>query len=209
MNINPFLGNMLTLNLPLLLDKEYGVHAFLVRIRDEDGSISAHVRIKDCGHKQGLEGVDNGRIWFDGVRVTNIRCSLTAFSHCLIIETKVRIPRENLLNRYGEVTPTGEYTTPIAHPGERFNTMLEGLVGGRVAVASMAVQLSKLGLLIATKYASNRLQFGPSKDKEVPILDYLSTQRRLIPFIATTFALQFGMNYTKLRFEKRTRSQMF
>lgn len=84
--------------------------------------------------------------------------------------------------------------------------MLEGLVGGRVAVASMALQLSKLGLAIATTYASQRRQFGPTRDTEVPILDYLATQRRLLPFIAVTYALQFGMNYAKQRFEKRSQT---
>src|SRR5689334_22572253 len=46
-----------------------GVHAFVVPIRDEDGNVLPGVRIEDCGPKLGLEGVDNGRIWFDDVRI--------------------------------------------------------------------------------------------------------------------------------------------
>src|SRR5262245_12183476 len=57
---------------------ERGVHALLAPIRDEDGSPCEGVRLEDCGAKLGLNGVDNGRIWFDHVRV----------------------PRENLLDRY-------------------------------------------------------------------------------------------------------------
>jgi alkylation response protein AidB-like acyl-CoA dehydrogenase len=43
------------------------VHAFVVPIR-VDGAPAPGVRIEDDGRKMGLNGVDNGRIWFDGVR---------------------------------------------------------------------------------------------------------------------------------------------
>ena len=53
-----------------------GVHAFVVPIRDESGAPAAGVRIQDDGLKLGLNGVDNGRLWFDGVRVPLARrCS--------------------------------------------------------------------------------------------------------------------------------------
>jgi hypothetical protein len=40
-----------------------GVHAFIAQIRDSDGDVCPNIRIADCGHKIGLNGVDNGRIW--------------------------------------------------------------------------------------------------------------------------------------------------
>jgi acyl-CoA oxidase len=40
-----------------------GVHAFVAQIRDEDGTVLPNIHIADCGHKIGLNGVDNGRIW--------------------------------------------------------------------------------------------------------------------------------------------------
>jgi acyl-CoA oxidase len=40
-----------------------GVHAFIAQIRDLDGNICPNIRIAECGHKIGLNGVDNGRIW--------------------------------------------------------------------------------------------------------------------------------------------------
>lgn len=43
--------------------KNQGVHAFVAQIRDADGNICPNIRIADCGHKIGLNGVDNGRIW--------------------------------------------------------------------------------------------------------------------------------------------------
>ena len=49
--------------------RRQGVHAFVVPIRDGGGAPAAGVRIEDDGLKLGLNGVDNGRLWFDGVRV--------------------------------------------------------------------------------------------------------------------------------------------
>lgn len=40
-----------------------GVHAFIAQIRDSDGNTCPNIRLADCGHKIGLNGVDNGRIW--------------------------------------------------------------------------------------------------------------------------------------------------
>ncbi|KAJ0430644.1 putative acyl-CoA oxidase [Helianthus annuus] len=42
-----------------------GVHAFIAQIRDENGNKHPNIRIADCGHKIGLNGVDNGRIWYE------------------------------------------------------------------------------------------------------------------------------------------------
>lgn len=43
--------------------KNQGVHAFICQMRDAAGNICPNIRIADCGHKIGLNGVDNGRIW--------------------------------------------------------------------------------------------------------------------------------------------------
>lgn len=46
-----------------------GIHAVLVRVREDDGSPVPGVRTGDSGHKHGLNGVDNGRLWFERLRV--------------------------------------------------------------------------------------------------------------------------------------------
>src|SRR4051812_47583132 len=79
----------------------HGVHAVVVAIR-EDGVLRPGVRAEDDGLKTGLNGVDNGRLWFDGVRV----------------------PRDNLLNRFADVNADGRYESPIENPDKRFFTML-------------------------------------------------------------------------------------
>jgi acyl-CoA oxidase len=146
-----------------------GVHCLLVPIRDSEGNVCDGVRIEDCGHKLGLNGVDNGRIWFDSVRV----------------------PREALLNRYGDVTPEGEYTSPIENENRRFFTMLGTLIMGRVSVAGAALSATKSALTIAVRHAERRKQFGPPDGEEVVLLDYRTHQRRLLPALARTYALHF------------------
>jgi len=160
------------------LGERYGVHAFLVPIRDGAGQPVDGVEIEDCGEKLGLNGVDNGRISFHGVRV----------------------PRENLLDRFGSVDATGVYSSPIDSETKRFFTMLGTLVGGRVAIGSAAVSASKVALAIAIRYADGRRQFGPSGEPQRKILDYAVHQRRLLPRLARTYALYFALHDLQRRY---------
>jgi acyl-CoA oxidase len=148
----------------------HGVHAFYVPIRDENGFLPG-VGGEDDGLKGGLNGIDNGRLHFSAVRV----------------------PRENLLNRYGDVSEDGTYSSPIESPGRRFFTMLGTLVQGRVSLDGAAVVVSKLAMTIALSYASQRRQFTAASDtEEEVILDYQRHQRRLLPRLATTYAMSFA-----------------
>ena len=147
-----------------------GVHAFVVPIR-EQGQVCAGVRIEDDGPKMGLNGVDNGRIWFD----------------------QVRVPRTSLLNRFADVTPEGVYESEIDNPNRRFFTMLGTLVQGRVCVGGAGINAAKVALTIATKYALQRRQFeATSEEHEELLLDYGLHQRRLFPLLARTYALHFA-----------------
>lgn len=151
----------------------HGVHCLLVPIRDADGNDLPGVTTSDCEYKGGLPGVDNGRIVFDHVRV----------------------PRVNLLNKYGDVAPDGTYSSPIENPNRRFFTMLGTLVRGRITVGGSAGAAGRVALDIATRYALQRKQFTtPDGDSEVLIMDYLVHQRRLFPLIAKSYALQFAQN---------------
>merc|ERR550534_1593076 len=49
--------------------KHEGLHTFLVRMRDDKMQIQPGVRIEDMGMKMGCNGVDNGKIWFNKVKI--------------------------------------------------------------------------------------------------------------------------------------------
>jgi acyl-CoA oxidase len=95
----------------LMIDgQDYGVHVFMTQLRDPvSDALMPGVTVGDCGEKvvcrvfvsghyrlqsdgvQGLHGVDNGFVAFHNVRV----------------------PLENLLNRFGDVLPDGTYKSPL------------------------------------------------------------------------------------------------
>ncbi|HNM10478.1 MAG TPA: acyl-CoA dehydrogenase [Mycobacterium sp.] len=151
----------------------HGVHCLVVPIRDEDGNDLPGVTTSDCQYKGGLPGVDNGRIMFD----------------------QVRVPRENLLNKYADVAPDGGYSSPIENPNRRFFTMLGTLIRGRVTVGGSAAAAARVALDIAVRYGLQRRQFSaPDDEGEVVIMDYLVHQRRLLPLVARSYALQFAQN---------------
>ena len=150
-----------------------GVHAVVVPIRNEDGSPATGVTIGDDGRKGGLNGVDNGRLSFD----------------------QVRVPRADLLDRYGAIDDDGSYSSPIENPKRRFFTMLGTLVRGRISVAGAAGAATESALTIAIRYALRRRQFERTEDgEEVLLLDYQAHQRRLLPALATTYALHLAQS---------------
>ncbi|MBD7958331.1 acyl-CoA dehydrogenase family protein [Microbacterium sp. Sa4CUA7] len=149
----------------------YGVHCFFVPLRDENGSFVPGIGGEDDGVKGGLNGIDNGRLHFD----------------------QVRIPRENLLNRYGDIAPDGTYSSPIDSPGRRFFTMLGALVQGRVCLDGAATTATAAALTIAVTYGNQRRQFDSgSGTDEVVLMDYARHQRRLLPRLAATYAQAFA-----------------
>jgi acyl-CoA oxidase len=158
----------------------HGVHCFYVPIRDDNGDFLPGIGGEDDGPKGGLNGIDNGRLHFSDVRV----------------------PRTNLLNKYGDVAADGSYSSPIDSPGRRFFTMLGTLVQGRVSLDGAASAVSAMALKIAITYGNQRRQFtaGSDTDEEV-ILDYQRHQRRLIPRLATTYAMNFAHDEFLVKFD--------
>jgi acyl-CoA oxidase len=68
-------------------DKHHGPHAFVVPIRNKKNhNVLPGITIGDCGLKNGCNGIDNG----------------------FLIFKNVRIPRDNLLDRFSSVTSDGE-----------------------------------------------------------------------------------------------------
>ncbi len=160
--------------------ENFGVHCLLVPLRDAYGKDLPGVTTSSCGYKGGLAGVDNGRIMFDNVRV----------------------PRENLLDRYGHVAADGSYSSPIDSKNKRFFTMLGTLVRGRVSVGGSANAAAETALSIAGRYALQRTQFEGKDGAEVVLMDYRMHQRRLLPLIARSYAIQFAQNQLVARMHR-------
>jgi acyl-CoA oxidase len=150
---------------------DHGVHAFYVPLRDEAGEFLPGRGGEDDGYKGGLNGIDNGRLHF----------------------TNVRVPRTNLLNRYGDVAADGTYSSPIASPGRRFFTMIGTLVQGRVSLDGAAVVAQQAALAIAIRYGAERRQFNASSEThEEVLLDYRRHQRRLFTRLAKAYAQAYA-----------------
>ncbi|CAF0826000.1 unnamed protein product [Rotaria sordida] len=144
----------------------YGLHPFFVLIRDPltyktyDG-----VEAGDIGAKCGWNGLDNG----------------------FLIFRNYRIPRENLLNKHGDVLPDGTYKTPFKTSNKRFGASLGALSSSRVGISSLTIGLLINCCTIAIRYSCVRKQFGPSPGIEIPVIEYQTQNWRLIPILASLY----------------------
>ncbi|XP_069703137.1 peroxisomal acyl-coenzyme A oxidase 3-like isoform X2 [Periplaneta americana] len=154
--------------------EDHGLHTFVVPIRSTSTLLTIPgVIIGDLGEKIGLNGVDNGFIMFN----------------------HYRIPRENLLNRSGDVNPEGKYVSPIKDPKKKMGAAFGVLSNGRIVIMGVCLSYLLNAVTIALRYSAIRKQFGPDNSEELPVLEYQLQQGRLLPHLAATFALRIFTNY--------------
>lgn len=125
-------------------EKCHGVHAYLVPIRDtQTHKLLPGVLIGDCGPKNGLNGIDNGFIILD----------------------KVRIPRDNQLDRISGVDDEGKFKTIIENDEKRFGLHLAALSGGRFMISTNCCSIATQAITIGIRYCNERTQFRTAKDQ--------------------------------------------
>ncbi|KAK9822656.1 hypothetical protein WJX81_004971 [Elliptochloris bilobata] len=163
---------------------DHGVHAFVVPLRDAGGRALPGVEIKDCGYKIALQGVDNASFRFHDVRV----------------------PRENLLDRFATVDRSGQYRSPYS-ASRRFAATLGELTGGRVGLTCSSLAVLKGATTIAVRYGAARQQFGPPDAPEISVLDYTSQQEKLMPMLATAYALHFTTRFLVAQYAEAKRTK--
>lgn len=92
------------------------------------------VTIGDCGKKEGHDGIDNGFIIFD----------------------KYRIPRQNLLNKFSNVTEEGRFEATIESADLRFALSLGALSTGRIIVIGSGSFTVQQPIKAALRFAAIR-----------------------------------------------------
>ncbi|XP_004624652.1 peroxisomal acyl-coenzyme A oxidase 3 [Octodon degus] len=146
----------------------HGLHSFVVQIRDPKTLLPMPgVMVGDMGRKLGQNGLDSGFAMFH----------------------KVRIPRQDLLNRAGDVTPQGTYTATFKDARQRTRVSLGSLSSGRIFITGVCVVNLQQAVCIAIRFSATRRQFGPAGEEEIPVLEYQMQQWRLLPYLAAAYVL--------------------
>jgi alkylation response protein AidB-like acyl-CoA dehydrogenase len=184
----------------LIGSKDYGMHPFLVPLRDPDTHRLLEGRSAiDMGPKKGAPSMDNGFLQFD----------------------RVRIPRDNLLARFQTVDEQGNYKVQ----NQQGKLLIRGAMTlVRVGLCEIAAHHAARATLIAIRYAVVRRQGSPlshslaakasssARPLERQIIDYPGVQQRLFTAIASSYALTFAARhmrsiYNQLQYELRKDGQ--
>ncbi|KAG0650551.1 Peroxisomal acyl-coenzyme A oxidase 1 [Hyphodiscus hymeniophilus] len=150
----------------------YGPHPFVVQVRDMKTHLPLPgIVVGDIGAKFGYACMDNGYMLFD----------------------HFRIPHSAFLSRYSKVDPsTGAFSQP-----ENSTVVYGTMTFVRSNIAMHARLILARAVTVAVRYTSIRRQFrdrdvDQNIGQEIPVLDYPTVQIRILPLLATTFALHYG-----------------
>lgn len=101
-----------------------------------------------------------------------MRIGMNGVDNAALVFSNVRIPRENMMNKYADVTAAGVFVSDISNIHSRFFKVTERLLSGRVCIASLAIGATRACIYIGMKYAKQRLSVGPTGKSDTPIFDY-------------------------------------
>ncbi|KAH7913617.1 acyl-CoA dehydrogenase/oxidase C-terminal [Hygrophoropsis aurantiaca] len=144
--------------------KDFGPHLFFVQLRSlEDHSVLPGITIGDIGPKAvgGMAAMDNGFARFD----------------------HIRIPRENMLSKFAQVSKDGQYVQP-PHAKLSYGGMLY-IRSSMVTTAGWTVAKAAT---ISIRYATVRRQGGEDREGlERQVISYPSTYYRLLPILSRAY----------------------
>jgi len=116
--------------------KSHGPHPFLMRLRDDSGELCSGIRVKDMGHKTVANDLDNGRVWFDSVR----------------------LPKTALLNKFADVQDN-QYVQ-LGDERMRIEVIGQRLMTGRQAIAEAALLSARVLHIRTEEYARKKVCNG-------------------------------------------------
>lgn len=147
--------------------KSYGPHQFIAQIRDMSTNKPLDgIVIGDIGTKVGYAGMDNGYMLFKNFRV----------------------PHSALLSKYTGVSIDGKYIAP-----KNQAIVYGSMTYVRASIIMNSRMILARAVTIAVRYLSIRRQFADRDlgGEELSVLDYPSVQIRILPLLATTYALHY------------------
>lgn len=147
--------------------KKYGVHSFIVPMRDENLNLLPGIDAGDIGPKIGFHSKDNGYLILKGVR----------------------IPRKNMLTRYISVTKDGKLKVK-GDPKISYATMMDI----RRHLSTNYPKIYSQGITIATRYSLFRRQFKDHTKQEIKIIDYQLQQDKILQRVAEYYAINVAGN---------------
>lgn len=156
----------------VLNGQDLGTHNFIVQLRDENFDLLPGIRVGDVGPKRGNDGIDNGWVQFD----------------------HVRIPRTQMLSKWSRVNERGEY-----EKSELKQLSYGALIQGRVLIARSCTESVKRAVTIAMRYCTVRDQHSMEGKC---LLDYTVQQERLIGAMCDAYAFHFATHELRLLFEQ-------
>jgi acyl-CoA oxidase len=160
----------------IIKGKSYGFHGFMVQLRKSDGSTMPGVELGEIGPKM------NG---------TSTNIGYSRFDH-------VRIPLFNLLSKYSQVTPTGEY---IAAPKKLNKFRYISMMMSRMMIIAIAYRNLAQAATIAIRYSAVRRQgFVDAKDEEGGehvVLDYQMQRYRTFKALSFAYCLFWNQVHSR------------
>ncbi|KAF2709390.1 acyl-CoA dehydrogenase/oxidase C-terminal [Pleomassaria siparia CBS 279.74] len=148
-----------------------GPQTFIVQIRHADTHQPLDgIAVGDIGPKYGYASMDNGYM---------------LFNHC-------RVPKSAMLSRYAEVSDETGAMNRHGHPAVVYGSLT--FVRGQIIMHARLV-LAR-AVTVAVRYCAIRRQFRDRDstndgDEEMKVMDYPTVQIRILPLLATTFALHY------------------